>query len=475
MINNIEHEFYTEKYGFYPEEAGEEAGIIFRAVLNPAGAENRVSITVPDREGLTRVEICTRKYDNPSAAVTDFPTLEYLYIPAGITSIFIETGARRKIGILPDSRNAAVITNLLNCCKVEISPDNPYFCVYENGVYSKDMTMLYYIFLPEEFNGGSFEVPARVKQINCSAGRALRGLCGLTIRKGVTEIGDSAFESCFDLEYADIGAKGIGSEAFLKCKKLKSVKLLRTNDIGGSAFKGCISLKEIKLPDSLHIIGGHAFLETGIKKLTVPYSVKELWGEICSKNTLLEIYIKKNGALPFEYNGNIAETGTLISVRSCEKGEKDKPLFEFVILQDIGIVFQKDGVDFSEYDATLKRRAAPKNAFHYFRYDELPVHAANERADTETTMLAAWARVHCPYKLDAETREFYRNYVAEKGEIFLMLGIYNDITADMVAEYKFLDMLGEDALLKLIDCSAEEGRTEITAVLLQKLHERKKK
>lgn len=496
----IDHEFYTEKYEYYIEERGaEDVKLLFRAVLGTASAENSFRVTVPEeKDGIPveRVEICTRPYDIPEAAAADFPTLEYLYIPSGVSGIFIETNAQRATEELSEDENTAFVTetvNPLERCKVEISPDNPYFCVYENGIYSKDMTVLYYLFSPSELKDGRFEVPAEVKIIAPRACGALRGLRGVTVHKGVAEIAVGAFERCPDLEFADIRAKSvgigafeacpslravrvssvkIGIEAFCDCEKLETVELLKTGEIEGGAFCGCVSLKEIRLPESLRFIGHRAFWGAGITRLTVPYSVKKLEEEICGKNTVLEIYTKKNGVLPFEYCGKTAEIGTRIAVRSHEKGEKI--LFEFVLLDKLDRVFDKNGIDLSGYDEKLKNRIfnkeGDKYGFDFFRYDEIPLY----RDDTETTMLAAWTRCHYPYQLDEGTREIFGNYVAEKGERFLMNGIYEGIGAGDAAEYMFLDLIGNDALLRLIDRSAEEGRTEITAALMQKLHERKK-
>lgn len=481
----IEHEFYTEKYLYYTEDdasgivsviddtdeylgghGAENIRLLFKAVLCSAASENTFDITVPEeKDGITisRVEICTQMWDRRGADIkaAELPTLKHLYIPSGVSSIFVET----------ELNPITEYANPLNFCKAEISLDNPYLCVYENGIYSKDMTQLFYLFSPQENNDGCFELPSRVKRIKPLACYALKGLRRVMIN-GVNEIEFGAFVSCPDLEYASVRAKRIGNLAFEGCESLKAVELLKVIDIGHRAFCFCLSLREIRLPASLRSIGDLAFFITGIGKLTIPYGVKNLGETVCSKDTILEIYAKKNGELPFEYKDKFAVIGTVISVRLFEKGEKEKTLFEFAALDEIDSIFQKDGFYFSEYDKKLKHVILDDDETEFFRYDEIPL--ISDPYDTHTKMLAAWTRCHYPYKLYEEAREIYKDFVAETGKIHLTEMIYDGVSAVEIAKFKYLDMIGDDALSKLIDLSAQECRTEITAVLMQKLHERRK-
>lgn len=46
--------------------------------------------------------------------------------------------------------------------------------------------------------------------------------------------------------------------------------------IENSAFVRCKNLKEIKLPDRLEKIGASSFMESGLKELVLPKSVREM-------------------------------------------------------------------------------------------------------------------------------------------------------------------------------------------------------
>lgn len=99
--------------------------------------------------------------------------------------------------------------------------------------------------------------------------------------------------------------------AFAECYKLKSVKLpSKLKKIGLFAFSNCDSLKQITLPSSLTEIDDFAFYYTGIKKLTIPASVRIIGAQILGttilnnnknytikgyKNTVAEKYAVKNG------------------------------------------------------------------------------------------------------------------------------------------------------------------------------------
>lgn len=475
-----EPDYYTEIYEYYIETDKGQAvinnidkyleqggsrniGLTFKALIRPAPSEESFSITVPrEKNGrlVDRVEIYSERHFDPSAETKDLPTLKYLYIPSGVSSISIETQALR----LPKER-----INLINFCKVEISPDNPYFCVCENGIYSKDMTVLHYIFSPEEH----FEVPPQVKRIRLGAGRALKGLRRLTVHEGVTEIERAAFAFCPDLEHADVGAECIGVMAFEKCPSLTSVRLnskilcssafyncgslnsaelLNTEIIENNVFEGCSSLKKIKLPDTLHSIGSRAFRSTGIARLTIPYSVKALGGNICGINTMPEI-ISKNGTVSIEeLNGRFARTGTTVSVRSYET---DEIMFKFVMLESGSSVFTKNGIDFTYYD-------------RLFIFD-IKIYVL------ETMLLAAWTRFQYPYGADARTREIFRKYVINKGSYYLSKLINDETSPSVIADYSFVELFDDDVLLSLIDYSANKRKPEITALLMQAMNERRNK
>ena len=80
----------------------------------------------------------------------------------------------------------------------------------------------------------------------------------VVIGKGVTTIGNNAFEDCKEIKTVVIpdGVTSIGRSAFNNCENLSSVKMpqgLKT--IGERAFWDCINLVEATIPNSVTSIG----------------------------------------------------------------------------------------------------------------------------------------------------------------------------------------------------------------------------
>lgn len=374
---------------------------------------------------------------SPIPKFDDHPPIRYLYIPSGVRHLRIGTAITRN-SVVP-SDTAAEKFNPLNGCTVEISPDNPHFFVSGKGIYNNDMTELLYIFSPDE----CFEVPAGVKLIRSSAGCALKGMKRLTIPESVNVIEDCAFEGCPDLEYADIGAKNIGERAFF----------------------GCGSLKDVKLADTVRGIGDNAFALTEIRKLTIPPDVRMIGQSVLRNdpqndtvNTILEVYIK-NDALPIGRGVSPADDGTLLVVRSPET---NKSLLELVILGSLDMIFTDHGIDFTEYD---------KKFIEYVRTDE-----DHARHTAMINMLAAAvSRLRHPIGMSAETMEFYKDYASHLAGLIIKMTIllFPDTAAPEIAEHPYLQLVDDKGILELIDLVANKGKTEITAVLMQELNERR--
>ena len=99
----------------------------------------------------------------------------------------------------------------------------------------------------------------------------------VTVKKGVTRVGNSAFDSCKSLKKATITdtVKIIGDDAFYKCENLVSVKLPKNLErINYRAFGFCDALKTIDLPDNLKNIVGSAFWSCeSLESVKIPDSV----------------------------------------------------------------------------------------------------------------------------------------------------------------------------------------------------------
>ena len=76
--------------------------------------------------------------------------------------------------------------------------------------------------------------------------------------------------------------------------------------------------------------------------------------------------------------------------------------------------------------------------------------------------------------MNEETFAFFKDYVSKDTAFDVSLKIDSGkYTASNIAEYLYLDDIIDEHFMNLIDYSAKQGKTEMTAVLMQKLHERK--
>ena len=483
-----EHELYSEEYSYYRlplrsrSDPNTDEGVLYnytemsyKLLIDP-DKEGELSVAVPEEKDGHPIRRVSIAYQKPvsNAVVTAFPKLKKLYIPSSVDHIYFDQFQTIKLSL----NNSVIVIrpNPQSYCTVEISPDNPNFCVYKNGIYNKDMTELHCIFSPGEYSDGCFEVPDGVKLIKCGAGMKLRGLKRLVIPESVHTIENEAFGECFDLEYAELYARNIGRSAFGSCQalthvlaeceeigygafwscgKLQTVELINTERIEDNAFLGCRSLKEIKLPETLHHIGSNAFKSTGIKRLTIPRSSPYLKNNICDKETVLELYVGED----LSYHGRIdsAEIGTLIAARSSET---DEILFEYVTLWSSDVEFMNCNGDLTSYDKEFINKA----------YKDIRLYSV----EFEIRVKAALARFRRPYGLSDEMREFYRSYISQYGGRIISEAIAIGITAEELLEnYQYIDLIDDDNMLKVVDASARAGNTEVTAMLMHKLNERR--
>lgn len=437
--------------------------------------------------------------DEAAYSQSAFPTLRYLYIPASVKRIYF---GERAVTTWRYILRANEWVNLLGGCTVEISPDNPCFCVRGNGIYNKDMTELYRIFSP----GEAFEVPDGVKRIKSGAGMALSGLKRLTVPESVTKIESEAFRYCRELEYADIHAKIIGESAFADCNALTTVLLTGCEEIGRYAFWYCESLRELALPETLIEIGDEAFLWTGIMRLRLPRSVQRVGRDILldirreadiseepgylrysdTNCAVLEFYYK-DGSSPFSRFFRPAEEGTLMIARDHETGEQ---LFEFVIIDSIDNIFTEHGIDFTEYDNKLKHTFGfnHKDFNRYLAFFALRVRlrcqyglneekrrVLEEKLSAQACMFAWTAAVKA--KENDEFFKFPYFHLIDVKMMFEMIKVSAAHNRTEVTAFLMKTLLeqncDEKKLLKMIDMSAAYNMTEVTAFLMQKLHEKK--
>ncbi len=133
-----------------------------------------------------------------------------------------------------------------------------------------------YVFTP--LNDGTFEINAR-KDIELSGNLILPSTCK---RKPVTVIGKEAFIRCEKIKSVKIPNSiiALGDGAFSSCTGLKSITIPESvTSIGMGAFYGCTNLKSITISNSVTSIGDRAFYGCGLTSVTIPNSVTSI-GEL---------------------------------------------------------------------------------------------------------------------------------------------------------------------------------------------------
>ena len=102
----------------------------------------------------------------------------------------------------------------------------------------------------------------------------------VVIESGVTNIGNNAFDGCYNLTSVTIpgSVTSIGWGAFWDCDALTSVTIPDSvTSIWGYAFENCSALTEIRLPSALKIISCNAFWDCdALTSVTIPKSVTSI-------------------------------------------------------------------------------------------------------------------------------------------------------------------------------------------------------
>ena len=116
----------------------------------------------------------------------------------------------------------------------------------------------------------------------------------VVIEKGVTDIGEYAFDECTNLERVTIADSVV--------------------TIGHSSFFRCHALEEVNIPNGVEVIYAYAFAEcTGLKKVTMADSVKRIEREAFQKCTNLSD-VKLSGNLEFLDRGVFYQCTSLTTI-----------------------------------------------------------------------------------------------------------------------------------------------------------------
>ena len=96
------------------------------------------------------------------------------------------------------------------------------------------------------------------------------------VSEGITDVSDYAFRGCSGLVEAELAdsVTDIGYYAFQSCNALKKVNFPEgLTLISAGAFSGCTGLSEVRLSSTVTKVGKEAFINTGLKRVSIPPNV----------------------------------------------------------------------------------------------------------------------------------------------------------------------------------------------------------
>ncbi|MCH5209044.1 MAG: leucine-rich repeat domain-containing protein [Oscillospiraceae bacterium] len=301
--------------------------------------------------------------------------------------------------------------------------------------------------------------------------------------ENVRELGDSAFRDCESLEKitlkcdkpgaisflccknlieAEVDCEITGAAMFDECESLQKVVLKHTKVISEQTFRKTPMLKEIVFPPELEIIEDVAFIACGISSLTIPKTVRRIGNNIAGK--VREIHVYDNIETDINPDNDFSAGSYTLYVHSAETDElkyvvpnvgRDADLYHFHLLhiRITGMFKGRVSFDFKKLDSFFFSEMSDE----YFVIEKVAV---------------AKVRLKYGYELDEPTRRRYEEFLAKFGRAAAEKYIkYNDLEEafdPLLYEY----MSAED-MLSLVDLSAQNNLTELTAFLMQKLSEKK--
>ena len=238
-------------------------GNIVKKVIVEDGVTSIGYLAFDDCYNLVDIEIANSVTRLGGLAFADCSSITSIKIPAGINTIenseFYGCGSLEEI--IVDSENA-VFDSRDNCNAIIETQTNILVSGCKNSIIPKGVTSIGNYAFDGCKNLLTIEIPDSVKSIGRRAFCECVNLSNIIIPESITSIGDAAFMRCENLTNVILpnDITSIEDDMFSGCKKLISIIIPNgVTRIGNRAFIGCDNLKSIEIPDSISTIDDAAF------------------------------------------------------------------------------------------------------------------------------------------------------------------------------------------------------------------------
>ena len=230
------------------------SGMTIKSLTIPEGVTSIAPYAFAYNEQLEEIVLPSSLRTIGGDAFTCCKALKTVTLPEGVTelgsNVFSYCSSLEQVS-LPASL-VSMEGNVFSSCPAmksyEVSPSSTHFAVYDNLLYSADMSEL--IACPMSHAVGDFVVPKQVKKISEYAFYNNQGITSLTMT-GVEYIGESAFNDCHQLARIDLGTKlkTLSKFTFYNLNKIETVTLpWSLEEVPMCLFDFCRNLKMVTVP-----------------------------------------------------------------------------------------------------------------------------------------------------------------------------------------------------------------------------------
>ena len=179
----------------------------------------------------------------------------------------------------------------------------------------------------------SIDIPTNVTHIEEFAFNRCNQLSSICIPEGITFIGEGAFCSCSGLTSITVAKKNPAFHSKGNCLIVTKTKTLilgcKTStipkgltSIGNGAFEGCLGLTNINIPKSVGSIGNHAFGGcSSLTSINIPKYVTSIGeGAFWSCSALTSITVAKHNPIYHGANNCLIDTESKMLIAGCKTG-----------------------------------------------------------------------------------------------------------------------------------------------------------